>query len=86
MNTLDTWTATVCAELGIDPAEVDRRAVLDLARDVAHEVERPAAPLTAYLLGLAVGRGQSGQAAADRIRQLAAGWAGRADGSPLSDA
>jgi hypothetical protein len=48
--------------------------VLDVARDVAHEVNRPAAPLTAYLLGMAVGRGLSLPEAADRIRALAAGW------------
>ncbi len=46
------------AELGLDPAEVPVRAVLDLARVAAHQVERPAAPLTAFMLGLAVGRGR----------------------------
>ena len=57
MNTLDEWAAAVCAELGLDPAALDLRLVLDLARDVAHGVARPAAPLTAYLLGVAVGQG-----------------------------
>ena len=33
--------------------------LLDLARDAAHGVERPAAPLTTFLVGVAVGRGQS---------------------------
>ncbi|GAB3898801.1 hypothetical protein GCM10027612_57650 [Microbispora bryophytorum subsp. camponoti] len=55
MNVLEEWTALVCRELGIDPARVDRTAVLDLTRDVAHGVARPAAPLTAYLVGLAQG-------------------------------
>src|SRR5690606_10697382 len=44
--------------------------VLDLARDAAHEIERPAAPLTAFLVGVAVGRGQSLGAAAARATQL----------------
>ena len=57
MNTLDEWAAAVCGELGLDPAALDPRLVLDLARDVAHAVARPAAPLTAYLLGVAVGPG-----------------------------
>jgi hypothetical protein len=48
--------------------------VLDLARDAAHQVARPAAPLTAYLLGVAVGRGQSLDEAAQRISELAASW------------
>ncbi|MBV9098400.1 MAG: molybdopterin-guanine dinucleotide biosynthesis protein MobA [Frankiaceae bacterium] len=59
MNTLDEWTGQVCAALGIEPGMLDRDAVLDLTRDVAHGVARPAAPLTAYLLGVAVGRSGS---------------------------
>jgi hypothetical protein len=74
MSTVDTWTAAVCAELGLDPAAADVRQILDLARDVAHQVERPAAPLTAYLLGLAVGSGMPAEAAATAIRALAATW------------
>jgi hypothetical protein len=48
---LDEWVTTVSGELGIGP--IDTRAVLDLARDVAHGVARPAAPLTCLLVGLA---------------------------------
>jgi hypothetical protein len=68
--TLDEWTTSVCAELGLDPTLVDRDMVLDLARDVAHGVARPAAPLTAYLLGLAVGRGLDPHTAATTILGL----------------
>jgi hypothetical protein len=74
VNTLDQWTETACAELGLDRREVDITAVLDLARDVAHSVARPAAPLTAFLLGLAVGRGQQVEQAAQRLRALAQRW------------
>jgi Domain of unknown function (DUF6457) len=74
MNTLEAWTEAVCAEFGIDPAAADVRAVLDLARDVAHNVARPAAPLTAYLVGVAVGRGEPPDRAAERIRGLAERW------------
>lgn len=54
---LTEWTQQLCAALGIDPEfEVD--AILDLARDAAHQVERPAAPLTTFLVGFAAaGRG-----------------------------
>lgn len=79
MNTLESWTEAVCAEFGIEPSAAATRAVLDVTRDVAHEVARPAAPLTAYLLGVAVGRGQALPDASDRIRALAAGWAGSTD-------
>jgi hypothetical protein len=75
VNTLDEWAAAVCAELGLDPAALDPRLVLDLARDVAHGVARPAAPLTAYLLGVAVGQGRVPAESAARISQLAARWA-----------
>ena len=74
MNTLESWTEAACAELGIDPAVMDTRMVLDVARDTAHQVARPAAPLTAYLMGAAVGGGMSPDEAAARIRELAARW------------
>jgi hypothetical protein len=74
MSTLEQWTATVCADLGLDPAAADTMTVLDLARDVAHGVARPAAPLTAYLVGVAVGRGLALPDAAGRISALAASW------------
>ena len=74
MTTLDDWTAAACGDLGIDPAAVDVRQILDLARDAAHQVDRPAAPVTAYLLGVAVGSGMPAERAAARLRALAAGW------------
>jgi hypothetical protein len=74
MNTLQEWTAAVGADLGLDPAVMDTGIVLDLARDVAHGVARPAAPLTAYLVGVAVGQGLSLPEAAGRISALAARW------------
>lgn len=82
MSTVEEWTATVCRELGIaDVLDADAATgtVLDLARDVAHGVARPAAPLTAFLMGVAVGRAQDPAAAlpgyAARIARLADGWA-----------
>lgn len=74
MSTLADWIGAACAELGIDAASVDQRRILDLARDVAHQVDRPAAPLTAFLLGMAVGGGQDLDSAAERLVALASGW------------
>jgi hypothetical protein len=74
MTTLDDWTAAACTELGIDLAAVDLRQILDLARDAAHQVDRPAAPVTAFLLGLAVGGGMPADQAAARLRTLAGAW------------
>jgi hypothetical protein len=79
MSTLDDWTAAVVAELGIADL-VDGRTrdlVLDMTKDVAHGVARPAAPLTAYLMGLAAGRAGSADEAAAfaaRISELALSW------------
>lgn len=82
MSTLDEWAAAACRELGLDPAALDTKLVLDLARDVAHGVARPAAPLTAYLLGVAVGQGRPLAGSAARISQLAAEWAPAGQVSP----
>ncbi|MFI6453589.1 DUF6457 domain-containing protein [Streptosporangium amethystogenes] len=68
------WTALVCRELGIDPATVDRDEVLDLTKEVAHGVARPAAPLTAYLLGVALGAGTAPPDAVERLTALARNW------------
>jgi len=75
------WTVAVCRELGL-PEDLDTAAltavVLDVTKDVAHEVARPAAPVTAFLIGLAAG-GAGGAAAvpglADRVSGMAQRWA-----------
>jgi hypothetical protein len=73
---LDDWVQAAAAELGLDPAldAVDVMLLLDLARDAAHGVQRPAAPVTTYLLGLAVARGADPVDAAARLSALAARW------------
>lgn len=55
---LDDWAATASRALGVTVEHGDVAAILDLARDAAHGIARPAAPLTAYLAGIAVGRGR----------------------------
>ncbi len=75
MNELEKWTVAVCEATGLTPLTGDeQRLVLDLARDVAHGVLRPAAPLSTYLLGLAVGRGAEPATAAEAIGALARDW------------
>lgn len=73
MTTLDEWTVAACDALGLDAADASphQRLILDLARDAAHRVERPAAPVTTFLLGLAVGRGADPQRAAATLTALA---------------
>lgn len=69
MDKTTAWVSTAAQALGIE-GDVDTQTVLDVARDVAHGVERPAAPLTTYLLGVAVGRGADPVEAAATIRSL----------------
>lgn len=76
MSVLDEWVAEVRAALELTPAHPEEhKLVLDIARDVAHGVLRPAAPVSAYLLGLAVGRGADPAASAAAISELAVRWA-----------
>jgi molybdopterin-guanine dinucleotide biosynthesis protein A len=71
-HVLDEWISAVKDELGID-LDVDTKLLLDLARDAAHGVARPAAPLTTFLVGYAAARAEGGtQAVADASRKAAA--------------
>lgn len=66
--TLDEWVQVVSTELGLGP--IDVKAVLDLARDVAHGVARPAAPLTCLLVGLAAASSEDLDDVIERVRRL----------------
>lgn len=76
---LDAWLAVAAAELDIAPDTVRIGAILDVARDVAHDVARPAAPLSTFLLGVAYGRAGEAdparlQSLADQLTARAAAW------------
>ncbi|MEU7578440.1 NTP transferase domain-containing protein [Streptomyces sp. NPDC041068] len=83
-HVLDEWISAVKDELGIE-LDVDTGTLLDLARDAAHGVARPAAPLTTFLVGYAAAQaaargGAAGGAeavaeAARKAATLAARWA-----------
>jgi hypothetical protein len=55
---LDSWAEEAAEAVGVSLSPGDVAAVLDLARDAAHGIARPAAPLTTFIAGMAVGRGQ----------------------------
>jgi len=74
VNELDAWIVAACTELGLQPGEVKAKAILDVARDVAHQVTRPGAPVSAYLMGVAVGRGADPSDVAARLSALALSW------------
>jgi Domain of unknown function (DUF6457) len=77
---LDDWTRQVIDGLDLDPAVLDQRLVLDVAREVAHGVTRPAAPLGTFLLGVMVGRGATLPEAAAQLTRLADEWRNRDSG------
>ncbi|MEV8514318.1 DUF6457 domain-containing protein [Dactylosporangium sp. NPDC051484] len=71
-DVLERWLVEAAGVLGVEaPDAAARAAVLDLARDVAHNVARPGAPLTAFLLGVAVGRGADLQRSREELSRLA---------------
>lgn len=81
---LDEWLIAAAEELGLEPGEVSIPVVLDVAKDVAHGVARPAAPLSTFLMGVALGRASAGDAElepgelqrlADLLSARAARWA-----------
>ncbi|SOD76124.1 molybdenum cofactor guanylyltransferase [Streptomyces sp. 1222.2] len=80
-HVLDEWISAVKDELGID-LDVDIAELLDLARDAAHSVARPAAPLTTFLIGYAAARAGGGPEAvteaARKASALALRWADEA--------
>lgn len=53
----DAWLVRIGAVLGVPGIQVPVAELLDVTREVAHGVERKAAPLTTFLLGVAVGSG-----------------------------
>ena len=70
---MDAWIEALKKELGIT-TEIDETLILNVARDAAHAVERPAAPITTYLLGFAAALGADVQTAADTIEKMAKQW------------
>lgn len=88
-DVLTEWTTQLAEALGLpDASALDIDVVLDLARDAAHGVARPAAPLTTFLVGYAAGLRGGTPADIDAVaavaRELAA--ARGSDAAPESDA
>lgn len=78
---LDDWVRRVANRLEADGSSlgdlsVEIPVLLDLARDAAHGVARPAAPVTTFLLGYAAGRADADAAEVRRLAALLAELAG----------
>ncbi|MGS0685991.1 DUF6457 domain-containing protein [Nakamurella sp. GG22] len=73
MSTLDDWIVQASRALDLPPDAIPadlRTELLDMTRDVAHGVARIAGPLTCYLVGVAVGRGQAPSSALASLTAL----------------
>lgn len=76
---LDRWVTALASALDL-PETVDGRQdvpiglLLDLTREAAHGIVRPAGPLTTYLVGLAVARGMPFDDAVRHARSAIAAW------------
>lgn len=75
---LEAWVAALSERLGIDVTGVDTQGLLDVARDAAHSVMRPAAPLATFLVGYAAGVAGTGMAGVEdataKASALALSW------------
>lgn len=91
---LDHWTTALAQQLAAEfdlDAEVlgavDVPMLLDVARDSAHNVLRPAAPITTFLVGYAAGCAGGGPDALARAArtatEFAVGWAGPSADGPM---
>lgn len=61
-----TWVTQASAAVGVDPADVDIVEIHHLSKHVAHRLERPLAPVSTFILGLALGMAKSsGNATSD---------------------
>ena len=78
---IDRWVMAVAEDLGLAPNPADTRLILDMTKDVAHNVDRPAAPVTAYLVGMAVARGKPLTQAVKCVHDLAIDWPGNSEES-----
>jgi hypothetical protein len=75
---LHDWIDELCDVLDIE-VDIDEAVVLDLARDAAHNVERPAAPITTFLLGYAAAASDGDPAELERLAGMATTLAKRWD-------
>jgi len=85
---LHDWIDELSDVLDVE-TEVDEGLVLDLARTASQNVQRTAAPITAYLLGIAAGARDADpeeiERLAARAQQLAESWDRPADAPDPDD-
>jgi hypothetical protein len=79
---LDDWSQRLIAALGLELEQVDIGLILDVARDSAHAITRPAAPVSTFLVGYAAARAGGGAEQIERASRIAQELAGSTDLTP----
>lgn len=74
MNQLQEWASALCSDLGIEVDDLDYELILSMARDAGQAVARPVAPISVYLVGMAVARGLPPLEAEERLGELTKRW------------
>lgn len=77
MNLHD-WIDELCDALDVE-VDLDEALILDVARDAAHNVARPAAPITTFLLGYAAAQSNGDPEKVERLAAAASDLALRWD-------
>ncbi|MGP6170362.1 DUF6457 domain-containing protein [Microbacterium sp. A196] len=78
---LDEWAQALRERFGLGEEDLPIALILDLARDVANGVARPAAPFSAFAAGLVAGRAGGSpdqvRAAVGEVVEMAGAWSAR---------
>jgi len=77
---LHDWIDELCDVLDVE-VDLDESLILDVAREAAHNVERPAAPISTFLLGYAFAQAEGDPDELDRLAEAATDLARRWDKS-----
>ncbi|MGV1037792.1 MAG: DUF6457 domain-containing protein [Candidatus Nanopelagicales bacterium] len=73
MDAVDSFSEILASELGV-AMETSTGELLDLAKDVAHQVARPATPVATYIMGLAAASGNDSQTIAAAVGRSIELW------------
>lgn len=75
---LDAWAGALRERFGLGDGDVPIPLILDLAREAANGVARPAAPLSTFVAGLVAGRAggtaEDVESAVAAVVELAQSW------------
>ena len=78
---LHDWIDELCDALDVEDVDLDEALILDVAREAAHNVARPAAPVTTFLLGYAAASSGGDPEEVERLAGAALALAQRWDKS-----